>query len=149
MTYTIFCVFDTEEDNSFEIGIDKTMFMAHLQRAIEVEEPKYTAVASRKFKLYSINTKDINEARSKSQDLSKLKRFKQRISNAEGSELLSPKNLKTREDLRSSDSMPQAQIQQGFIMHAEIIQKVWGLLSQNAELQRVGLTSSFALRSGE
>ena len=50
MTYKIFRVFDTEEDYSFEIEIDETMSIAHLQ----VEKPKYAAVAPRKSKLYSL-----------------------------------------------------------------------------------------------
>lgn len=75
MTYTIFCIFETEKDYPFEIEIDETMSIARLQRAIKAEEPKYAAVAPRKFELYSINAKGINEAKAKSQDLSKLKRL--------------------------------------------------------------------------
>lgn len=75
MTYTIFCVFNTEVDHPFKIEIDETLSIAHLQQAIKAEEPKYAAVAPRKFELYSINAKDINDARAKTQDLSKLEYF--------------------------------------------------------------------------
>ena len=87
MTYTIFCVFDTEEDCPFKIEINETMSIAHLQQAIKAEEPAYAGIAVRKFKLYSINARDINDARAKSQDLSKLKSFEahQTISDAFGS----------------------------------------------------------------
>lgn len=87
MTYTIFCIFDTEKDYPFEIEIDETMSIARLQRAIKAEEPKYAAVAPRKFELYAINAKGISEAKAKSQDLSKLKRFEawETISDAFGS----------------------------------------------------------------
>ena len=78
---------DTEEDCPFKIEINETMSIAHSQQAIKAEEPMYAVAATRKFKLYAINAKDINDARAKSQDVSKLKCFEahQTISDAFGS----------------------------------------------------------------
>lgn len=73
MTYTIFCLFDADDGHPFKIDVNEAMFVAYLQQVIKAEEPKYASVPLRKFELYPINARDINEARAKSRDLSKVK----------------------------------------------------------------------------